>query len=39
VHFFYNNPDSRRQICRQLVADTARVLGEILEQAQAEGQL
>lgn len=39
VQYFYNNPDSRRQICRQLVADTAKALGEILEQARAEGQL
>ncbi|MFH1060282.1 MAG: C-GCAxxG-C-C family protein [Pseudomonadota bacterium] len=39
VHHFYNDADSRRQICFKLVADTARALGEILEQAKAEGQL
>lgn len=39
VQFFYNHPDGRRKVCRQLVADTARALGEILAQAKAEGQL
>ena len=30
---FYNNPDSRRQFCLQVVGDTAYALGEILDQA------
>jgi C_GCAxxG_C_C family probable redox protein len=30
---FYNNPDSRRRFCLQVVGDTAYALGEILEQA------
>lgn len=29
---FYNNPESRRKLCVQLVGDTAFALGEILEQ-------
>src|SRR5512141_2412405 len=29
---FYNNPESRRKYCIQLVGDTAYALGEILEQ-------
>jgi C_GCAxxG_C_C family probable redox protein len=33
---FYNNPESRRQLCIQLVGDTAYTLGEILDQADAE---
>jgi C_GCAxxG_C_C family probable redox protein len=33
---FYNNPDSRKQICVRLVGDTAYALGEILDQMEAE---
>jgi C_GCAxxG_C_C family probable redox protein len=33
---FYNNPDSRRSYCLQLVEDTALALGEILDQIDAE---
>jgi len=33
---FYNNPDSRKRICVQLVGDTAYALGEILDQAAEE---
>jgi C_GCAxxG_C_C family probable redox protein len=33
---FYNSPQSRREICLQLVGDTAYALGEILDQADAE---
>ena len=33
---FYNSPEGRRQICLQLVGDTAYALGEILDQADAE---
>lgn len=32
---FYKDPESRRQICIQLVGDTACVLGELLEQETA----
>lgn len=33
---FYNNPEGRRQICLELIGDTACALGEILDQADAE---
>ena len=33
---FYNSPEGRRQICLELVGDTAYALGEILDQADAE---
>jgi len=33
---FYSNPDSRWHHCLQVVEDTAFVLGEILDQADAE---
>jgi C_GCAxxG_C_C family probable redox protein len=33
---FYKNPNSRRQICAQLVGDLAYALGEILEQDKIE---
>lgn len=29
---FYNNPESRRKLCLQLVGDVAYTLGEILDQ-------
>ncbi|MBU0513509.1 MAG: C-GCAxxG-C-C family protein [Proteobacteria bacterium] len=32
VKSFYNDADSRRTICAELVGDTARALGEILEK-------
>jgi hypothetical protein len=32
VKEYYNNPESRRKICVELVGEAAFVLGELLEQ-------
>jgi hypothetical protein len=32
VKDFYGNPDSRRQHCINIVGETAKALGELLEQ-------
>jgi C_GCAxxG_C_C family probable redox protein len=34
VRSFYTNPEGRRNICLKLVGETARDLGEILEEAE-----
>jgi C_GCAxxG_C_C family probable redox protein len=38
VKAFYSGQSGRREICRKLVGDTAAVLGEMLDQAAAEGK-
>ncbi len=36
VKNFYRNPESRRQVCVKVVGETAKMLGELLEEEQGQ---